>query len=64
MWNDKGVSAISHIGRKVLEAFEIPQLPDESFRMWIMVGSDLVIVKTAIHNILVFSICPKYTKAL
>lgn len=41
MWNDGEVSAISHRSRKVLEVFEIPQVPDESFRMQSMVGSDL-----------------------
>lgn len=57
MWNGGGVSAISHVSKKVLKAFEIPQVPDKSFRMRIMVGSDLVIVKTAICNINIFLLC-------
>lgn len=33
--------AICHVSRKVLEAFKIPQVPDESFGMPSMVSSEL-----------------------
>lgn len=64
MWNDSEVLAISHVSRKVLEAFEIPQVPDEVLgcKVWLVVIC--VTVKTAIHKILAFFICPKYTNAL
>lgn len=68
-WNENtwivgDISAIYHVSRKALEAFEILQVPDESFGMQSMVGSNLLILKTAVHNILAFSTCPKYANTL